>query len=46
MPPPITTLLAGGIYPLRRRERETTVTEDMAMANPAYTGWKVIPKKG
>jgi hypothetical protein len=31
---------------LRRRERETTVTEDMAMARPASSGRKVIPKKG
>ena len=38
--------LAGGTYLLRRRDRVTTVTELNAIARPASSGLKVIPKKG
>jgi len=37
---------AAGRYRLSMRERETTVTELMAMARPAHSGFRVMPKKG
>jgi hypothetical protein len=39
-------LFTGGIYLFNSRERLTTVTELIAMANPASSGLKVIPQRG
>lgn len=39
-----TNFLAGGIYPFNINERLITVTELNAIASPAYSGLKVIPK--
>jgi hypothetical protein len=38
--------VAGGTYFLSIRESDTTVTELMAMASPANSGFNVIPKNG
>ena len=38
--------IAGGIYFLSSSDREITVTELAAMAKPASSGRKVIPKAG
>jgi hypothetical protein len=37
---------AAGRYRFSISERETTVTELMAMARPAHSGFRVMPKKG
>jgi calcineurin-like phosphoesterase len=34
---------AGGVYLFKRREREITVTELMAIASPANSGFSTVP---
>ena len=45
-PPMLLFLVAGGIYFLSSSENEITVTELRAMARPASSGRKVMPKFG
>lgn len=40
------TLFAGGTYPFKSNESVSTETELRAIAKPANSGLKVMPKKG
>jgi hypothetical protein len=44
--PQVPHFFASGIYPLRRSERVTTVTELAAIASAASSGRNVIPNEG